>query len=112
MMATNIRALQTISFLLMLAITVNARVVPEQVRGQEDNGEMSRKFLYDIKQGSIDQMKNEILALLLNDQETIAQSLFEEYLDIPKKEMDPAYRPSTETRRSSSSRWHVQSRSL
>ncbi len=90
MMATNIRALQTVSFLLMLAITVNARVVPEQ-GGQEDNGEMSREFLHDIKQGSIDQMKNEILALLLNDQETIAQSLFEEDLDIPK---NPAYRPS------------------
>ena len=111
MMATNVRALQTVSFLLMLAITVNARVVSEQ-GGQEDNGEMSREFLHDIKQGSIDQMKNEILALLLNDQETIAQSLFEEDLNIPKKEMDPAYRPSTETRRSSSSRWHVQSRSL
>ncbi len=61
MMATNVRALQTVSFLLMLAITVNARVVSEQLGEQEDNGEMSRKFLYSIKQGNIDQIKKEML---------------------------------------------------
>ncbi len=103
MMATNVRALQTVSFLLMLAITVNARVVSEQVRGQEDNGEMSREFFKQghIGDGDIDQIKKEILALLLNDQETKAQapsqlqSLFEEDLDIKKEEMDPEYRPTS-----------------
>ncbi len=61
MMATNLRAVLTASFLLMLAITLNARVIQDQGR-QEDNGEMSREILHDIKQGSIgdgdiDQMK-------------------------------------------------------
>ncbi len=101
MMATNLRAVLTTSFLLMLAITLNARVIQEQGR-QEYNGEMSREILHDIKQrsigdGDIDRMKKEILALLLNDQEAKAQaashlqSLFEGDLDLPQEEIDNAY---------------------
>ncbi len=100
-MATNVRAVLTASFLLMLAITLNARVIQEQ-GGQEDNGEILREILHDIKQGSIgdddiDQMKKEILALLLNDQEAKAQAnlydpnKFEGDLDIPQEEKNEAY---------------------
>ncbi len=105
-MATNVRAVLMASFLLMLAITLNARVIQEQ-GGQEDNGEMSREILHDIKQGSIgdgdiDQMKKELLALLLNDQEAKAQaashlqSLFEGDLDISQEEINDAYGKSSE----------------
>ncbi len=100
MMATNLRAVLTTSFLLMLAITLNARVIQEQGR-QEYNGEMSREILHVIKQRSIGDgdraLKKEILALLLNDQEAKAQaashlqSLFEGDLDLPQEEIDDAY---------------------
>ncbi len=100
-MATNVRAVLMASFLLMLAITLNARVIQEQ-GGQEDNGEMLREILHDIKQGSIvDQMKKQLLALLLNDQEAKAQaashlqSLFEGDLDISQEEIDDAYGPTS-----------------
>ncbi len=48
-------------------------------KSKEDKKEMSREILHDIKQGSIgdgiiDQMKKEILASLLNDQEAKAQA--------------------------------------
>ena len=100
MMATNVRAVLTASFLLMLAITLNARVIQEQ-GGQEDNGEMSREILHNNKRGSIiDQMKKEILALLLNDQQVKAQAnldsnLFEGDLNLPKKEIEDAYGPTS-----------------
>ncbi len=105
-MATNVRAVLMVSFLLMLAITLNASVIQEQ-GGQENNGEMSREILHDIKQGSIgdgdiDQMKKQLLALLLNDQEAKAQaashlqSLFEGDLDIPQEEINGAYGKSSE----------------
>ncbi len=105
MMATNVRAVLMASFLLMLAITLNARVIQEQ-GGQEDNGEILREILHDIKQGSIgdgdiNQMKKQLLALLLNDQEAKAQaashlqSLFEGDLDISQKEIDDVYGPTS-----------------
>ncbi len=102
MMATNVRAVLTASFLLMLAITLNARVIQEQ-GGQEDNGEMLREILHDIKQGSIgdgdiDLMKKELLALLLNDQEAKAQaaSHSQSLFDISQEEINGAYGKSSE----------------
>ncbi len=98
-MATNVRAVLMASFLLMLAITLNARVIQEQ-GGQEDNGEILREILHDIKQGSIgdDLMKKQLLALLLNDQEAKAQaaSHSQSLFDISQEEIKDAYGKSSE----------------